>query len=81
MIVKLYETTNCPLCHSIAIWLKKQNIPFTRYDIDKNAKAKMEMIKKSKQETVPVLMADDKIMVGLNGDVLRDMFKVKTNFY
>ena len=75
MIVKLYTTVNCPLCHSIAIWLKKQNITFTSYDIDKDAEAKTEMIEKSKQETVPVLTVDDKVMVGLNGDVLRSMFK------
>jgi len=75
MNVKLYISVNCPLCHSISVWLKKQNITFTSYDIDKNAEAKVEMIEKSKQETVPVLTVDDKIMIGLDGDILRDMFK------
>jgi len=47
-------------------YLSRKKVSFTDYDVSTDKEKAQEMIKKSGQMGVPVIMVDDKIIVGFN---------------
>jgi glutaredoxin 3 len=48
-------------------YLSKKGVPYTDYDVEKDHAKAMEMVQKSKQMGVPVIIIDDKdIIIGFN---------------
>ncbi len=47
-------------------YLSRKGVPFTDFDVSKDRDKAQEMIKKSGQMGVPVIVVDDKVMVGFN---------------
>jgi len=66
MIVKVYSTSLCPYCHALKEYLKGKNIQFESYDIGEDEIAREEMIDKSGQMTVPVIIIDSKVLIGID---------------
>lgn len=64
--VKVYSTPTCPWCHKVKDYLKSKNVEFEDIDVASNDKARDEMVEKSGQMGVPVVMIDDKIIVGFD---------------
>ncbi len=77
MVVKVYSTPNCPYCHMVKEFLKKNNVKFEDIDVSKNHEAAREMIEKSGQMGVPVIEIDGKIIVGYNVTALKEALKLK----
>jgi glutaredoxin len=47
-------------------YLSQKKVAFTNYDVSKDREKTQEMVKKSGQLGVPVIMVDEKLMVGFN---------------
>ena len=47
-------------------YLSQKNITYTEYDVAQDKEKAREMVEKSKQMGVPVVMVDDDIVVGFN---------------
>ena len=47
-------------------YLSQKNVTFTEYDVAKDRDKAREMVEKSKQMGVPVVMVDDNIVVGFD---------------
>jgi glutaredoxin 3 len=47
-------------------YLSQKNVNFVEYDVGKDREKAMEMVEKSRQMGVPVVMIDDEIVVGFN---------------
>ena len=77
MIVKVYTAPGCAFCVIVENFLKMNNIKFKEIDISKDAKAKEEMKKKSKQESVPVTDVGGKIIVGYDIKKLKEALKIE----
>lgn len=63
--VIMYSTTWCGVCKKARFYLKKHNIPFAEYDVEKSAKGKRDY-KKLKGRGVPILLIGDKRMNGFS---------------
>ncbi|HET6477740.1 MAG TPA: Uxx-star family glutaredoxin-like (seleno)protein [Dehalococcoidales bacterium] len=73
--VTIYSTPTCPYCKRAKDYLTQKGIPFTDYNVaEDRAKAK-EMIDKSKQMGVPVIVVDDDVIVGFNQVKLDSLLK------
>jgi glutaredoxin len=51
-------------------YFKANNIPFTEYDVASNLEKRQEMIEKSGQMGVPVIIIGDEIVVGFDKPVI-----------
>lgn len=75
--VKVYSTPNCLWCKKAKEWLKEHNIPYIEYDVASDLKARNEMIEKSGQLGVPVIIIDSKVIVGFDEEGMKKALKIK----
>ena len=74
--VKVYSTPSCPWCHKAKDFLKEKNVEFEDIDVRADQKAADEMMKKSGQMGVPVIMIGEEILVGFDKDKIRAALKL-----
>ncbi|EDU37556.1 NrdH-redoxin [Clostridium sporogenes] len=65
-MIKVYTTESCPWCTKAKTYLKTKGIVFQELNIEKDEKARDEMVQKSNQKGVPVLDIDGSIIIGFN---------------
>jgi len=75
MGVKIYTTPTCHYCKTAKEFLTKKNIPFEEVDVAADENAAKEMIEKSGQMGVPVIMVSEnggkpEIIIGFDKDKL-----------
>ena len=68
--VTVYSTPTCPFCKRAKEYLKQKEISYTDINVAVDKEKAKEMIKKSGQMGVPVIMVDDEIVVGFNQTLL-----------
>ena len=64
--VVIYATPTCPYCRRAKEYFSQKGIAFTDYNVAEDRDKAKEMIDKSGQMGVPVIMIDDEIVVGFN---------------
>ena len=65
--VVIYSTPTWPWCTRAKEYLSQKGISYQEHDVAADREAAKEMIEKSKQMAVPVIIIDDKeIVVGFN---------------
>jgi len=64
--VTIYSTPTCPYCKRAKDYLTQKGIPFTDYNVAEDKEKAKEMIQKSKQMGVPVIIVGDEVIVGFN---------------
>ncbi len=64
--VVIYSTPTCPYCRRAKEYFKQKGMEFTDYNVAADKEKTQEMIKKSGQMGVPVILIDDEIVVGFN---------------
>jgi len=73
--VKVFSTPTCPYCHDAKDFLKELKVPFTDVDVSEDEKARDEMVEKSGQMGVPVIIIDDEVLVGFDKDKIEKLVK------
>jgi glutaredoxin 3 len=68
--VKVYSTATCPFCAMAKNFLTEHKIAFENVDVGKDKNALMEMRDKSGQMGVPVILVDEKVIVGFDKEAL-----------
>ncbi|MDO8729235.1 MAG: glutaredoxin domain-containing protein [bacterium] len=77
--VEIYSTESCHFCQMTKEFFIANNVPFTNYNVGIDTIKRKEMIEKSGQMGVPVIVIDDKdIVVGFDKNKLSE-FLVITN--
>ncbi|MCE9517794.1 NrdH-redoxin [Candidatus Nomurabacteria bacterium] len=64
--VTIYSTQTCHFCHMAKDFFKEKNIAFEDFDVGVDTVKRQEMVQKSGQMGVPVIIIDDQIIVGFN---------------
>lgn len=64
--VVIYSTPTCPYCKMAKEYMKKKGIPYVEHNVAEDKEALKEMIKKSGQMGVPVILVDDEVITGFN---------------
>ena len=69
--VEIYSTKSCHFCYLAKEFFAVNNISFTDYNVGTDTEKRTEMIEKSGQMGVPVIVIDDKdIVVGFDKNTL-----------
>lgn len=70
MTVKIYSTPTCPFCKAAKAFLKEKKVPFEDVDVAEDEKGRDEMMQKSGQMSVPVIIVSkenkEEILVGFD---------------
>ncbi len=64
--VTVYSTPSCHFCHMAKDYFKEKNVTFTDFDVTTDMEKRKEMVAKSGQMGVPVIVIGDEIIVGFN---------------
>ncbi|MEA3514682.1 MAG: Uxx-star family glutaredoxin-like (seleno)protein [Nanoarchaeota archaeon] len=70
--VKVYSTPTCPYCNMAKDFLKENNIEFKEYDVSEDTEARNEMLEKSGQMGVPVILIDEEAIIGFNKEAIKN---------
>jgi glutaredoxin 3 len=75
--IEIYSTPTCHFCHMAKEFFSTYNVPFTDYNVAADREKLKEMVAKSGQMGVPVIVVDDKeIIVGFDRDHLADLLGI-----
>lgn len=64
--ITIYSTPSCHFCHMAKEFFTANNVVFTDIDVASDATKRQEMMEKSGQLGVPVIVIDEDIIVGFN---------------
>lgn len=69
--IKVYSTPTCPYCKMLKQFLDEKKVEYNTIDISANQAAASEMVEKSGQMGVPVVMIGEKVIVGFNKEEIK----------
>ena len=64
--ITVYSTPTCPYCKRVKDYLTQKGVSFSDYNVAADREKAKEMIAKSKQMGVPVIIIDNDVVVGFN---------------
>lgn len=73
--VVIYSTPSCTYCAQAKEFFKEKGVEFTEHDVAADAEKRQEMIQKSGQMGVPVVMVGDEMVVGFMRDRLEELLE------
>lgn len=71
--VEIYSTPTCFYCKSAKDYFKQNNIAYMEYNVASDMVKRQEMLDKTHQFGVPVIIIDGKIIVGFNKPKINEL--------
>lgn len=75
--VTIYSTPTCHFCHMAKDFFTSKGIPFEDFNVSFDAEKRKEMVDKSGQMGVPVIIIKDKLIVGFNKPQIMELLGIK----
>jgi glutaredoxin 3 len=76
--VTVYSTPTCPWCKKVKDWLNEHKVDFTELNVAEDNAAREEMIDKSGQMGVPVIIVEGHDpLVGFDEEKLKEVLGIK----
>lgn len=75
--VQIYSTPSCSYCHMAKEFFKKNNVSYEDFDVAVNMEKRKEMVEKSGQMGVPVILIDGEIIVGFDKPKISKLLGIK----
>ena len=75
--VIVFSTPTCTFCNQAKRYFKEKNIRFTDVDVSKDQSAARDMLKKTGQMGVPVIMINNRPIVGFDRNKINQMLNLK----
>lgn len=75
--VEIYSTATCHFCHMAREFFKEHSIEFTDYNVGVDTAKRQEMLEKSGQLGVPVIVIDGKdLVIGFDQKALTKLLEI-----
>ncbi|MBU6431340.1 MAG: thioredoxin family protein [Patescibacteria group bacterium] len=75
--VQIYSTPSCSYCHMAKDFFKKNNVSYEDFDVAVNMEKRKEMVEKSGQMGVPVILINDELIVGFDKAKISRLLGIK----
>jgi len=75
--VTIYSTPSCHFCHMAKDFFKEKGVEFEDFDVAQDLAKRKEMLDKSGQMGVPVIIIKDQIIVGFNRPRIIELLGIK----
>lgn len=73
--VTIYSTPTCHFCHMAKEFFIEKGVKYTEHDVLADVAKRQEMMDKSGQLGVPVIVIDDHVIVGFNQPQIEALLK------
>jgi glutaredoxin 3 len=77
--VTIYSTPTCTYCNAAKDYFKKNSIAFTEYNVASDEMRRKEMIDKTSQLGVPVIVIGDQVIVGFDQEAIAKALEEKVS--
>jgi len=74
--VEIYSTPFCAYCKLAKEYFKTNNVSYTEYDVAADVQRRQEMLDKTRQMGVPVIIIDGKIIVGFDKSKIKQLLGI-----
>ena len=74
--VVIYSTPTCHYCDKAKEFFKENGIQYTEYNVKEDLARRKEMVDKSGQMGVPVILIDDLVVTGFDAFALKTFLKL-----
>ena len=74
--VIVYSTPTCMYCNMAKDFFKDNAISFTEYNVGSDLDKRREMVEKSNQMGVPVIVVDGEVVVGFDKNRLSELLEI-----
>ncbi len=64
--VIVFSTPSCPWCNRVKAYLKQKGVKFKDVDVSRDRKAAEDMVRRTGQQGVPVILIGSKAVVGFD---------------
>ncbi|MFA3781685.1 glutaredoxin family protein [Melioribacteraceae bacterium 4301-Me] len=75
--VIIFTTPTCSFCNSAKRYFREKNIRFTEVDVSRDPKAAMDMQRRTGQTGVPVILINNRPIVGFDVPKINSMLNIK----
>lgn len=75
--VTVYSTPTCHFCHMAKDFFTANGIVYEDFDVSSNLDKRKEMVEKSGQMGVPVILIDNNLIVGFNKPQIVELLGIK----
>ena len=75
--VVIYSTPTCHYCNQAKEFFDDYNISYEVFNVQSDLEKRKEMMEKSGQMGVPVIIIDDEIVKGFDEEKLRELLDIK----
>lgn len=75
--VTIYSTPSCHFCQMAKEFFKEKGIQYTEHNVLTDLERRQEMLDKSGQLGVPVIVVDDKVMIGFDQVEISELLGIK----
>jgi len=75
--VTIYSTPTCHFCHMAKDFFTENNVAFEDFNVSLDLNKRKEMVDKSGQMGVPVIVIEDQIIVGFNQPKISELLGIK----
>ena len=73
----MYSTPTCHYCNLAKEFFTENKIQYKVFDVQSDLVKRKEMVEKSGQMGVPVILVDDTLVMGFDEEKLRDLLNIK----
>ncbi|MHB1316668.1 MAG: glutaredoxin family protein [Minisyncoccota bacterium] len=74
--VIVYSTPTCHFCNLAKTYLTENNIPFESFDVSTDQEKLREILEKTGQMGVPVILIDDEVIVGFDKPKIAELLSI-----
>jgi len=74
--VTIYSTPTCHFCHIAKDFFKEKNIAFEDFNVSTDLEKRKEMLERSGQMGVPVIIIDHDLVVGFNKPQIMELLGI-----
>lgn len=75
--VIVFTTPTCSWCRKTKQYLKEKRIPFKEVDVSKDTAAARDLVRRTGQTGVPVILINNRPIVGFNKPLIDRMLEIK----
>lgn len=75
--VIIFTTPTCSFCNAAKRYFRENNIKFTEVDVSRDQKAAQDMVRRTGQMGVPVILINNRPIVGFDRPKINAMLNIK----
>ena len=75
--ITIYSTPTCVYCNAAKTFFKQNNVAYTEHNVATDAAQRKDMIDKSGQMGVPVIIIDGTMIIGFNQPKIKQLLGLK----